>query len=73
MNVTDAYVDEVLRRLDRERDTSPHDMRRWRAEWQQLHASPRRALLAWLGSRLVGLGERLQDWSLATRQAALPE
>lgn len=73
MNVTEAYVNEVLHVIERDRAASPHDMRRWRAEWRQFHAPAHRAVFAWLGDRLIGLGERLQDWSLATPRAALSE
>ncbi len=73
MNVTEEYVAAELRRIERERDQSPSSMTRWRKEWEQHAISPRRALAAWLGDRLIGLGERLQSWSLAARPQALPE
>ena len=73
MNFTEFWVNDELRRITLEDDDSPRSMRRWREEWQSLNARPRRPVAAWLGDRLVAMGERLQGWAVATAPRALPE
>jgi len=73
MNLTEWYVNDELRRIERAREGSPQNPRRWRRELLALDTPPRRPVLAWLGDRLIGLGERLQSWSLPAPQTALPE
>ena len=63
LNLTDWYVNEALRQIERARDQSPESALRWRLEWLALTSPPRRPVLAWLGDRLVDLGERLQSWA----------
>jgi hypothetical protein len=63
LNLTEWYVNEELRRIERTRDESPRGALRWRLEWLALSSPSRRPVLAWLGDRLVGLGERLQTWA----------
>jgi len=73
MNLSELYVDDELRRIEQERERSPRSALRWRLEWLALTNHPRRPVLAWLGNRLIGLGERLQSWSMPTPQQVLPE
>jgi hypothetical protein len=73
VNLTDWYVNEELRRMEHARDESPSGALYWRLEWLALKHPPRRPVLAWLGDRLVGMGERLQDWSMPAPRPALPE
>jgi len=62
------YVDEVLTRIERERREAPHSNRRWLLEIEMTR-SPRRSFTAWLGDRLVGLGERLRGWPASEQQS----
>ena len=73
MNLADTYVSEVLHQIRSEHRESPHDMTRWRREWGQGSPAPRRVFVAWVGDRLVDLGKRLKEWSVAARRPALPE
>ncbi len=73
MNFNEIYVAHELRRIEREWEECPASMTRWRQEWEQYAIPPRRALAAWLGDRLIGLGERLQSWSLTAQPQVLPE
>ena len=73
MNFSDVYVADELRRIQLEWEKYPASMTRWRQEWEQYAIPPRRALAAWLGDRLIDLGERLQSWSLAAQPQVLPE
>ncbi len=73
VNLIHWYVDEELRRIERARDDSPQNPLRWRREWLLLNTQPRRPAVAWLGERLIGLGERLQSWALPATHQVLPE
>lgn len=78
MNLKDLYVEEDLRRL---RGASLTPGERHTIDWLTHAAGDRarhrpssvaansttRAVLRWLGSRLVHVGERLQAWSAAGR------
>jgi hypothetical protein len=69
LNLTEWYVNEALRRMERLRDESPQGAVRWRLEWRAITSPPRRPVLAWVGDRLVGLGERLQGWAAPSTDA----
>ena len=71
--MTDWYVNDELRRIAHEQEESLQSVLRWRREWQALSRPTHRPVLAWLGDRLIGLGERLQSWSMPSPQQALPE
>jgi hypothetical protein len=67
MQMNDLYVREQTLRLERESPPRSEALRRrWRAEL----AAERRALIGWLGDRLVAAGERLRAWAVA---GALPQ
>lgn len=66
MQMNDLYVREEMLRL--ERDSPPKSealRRRWRAELAAERRAQRRALIGWLGDRLVAAGERLRSWAAA--------
>lgn len=71
MNQTEWYVQEVLREMERERRESPRSNERWLVELRST-PQPRSAFVAWLGDRLVGLGERLREWSAGTEAGPMP-
>ncbi len=73
MNLTDWYVNDELRRIERAREGSPENPQRWRNEWLALNSRRHRPMLAWLGDRLIGLGERLQSWGMPAPRTALSE
>ena len=61
MNLNDWYVNEEIRRIERAREASPRSTLHWRLEWLAATSPSRRPVFAWLGDRLVDLGERLQS------------
>jgi hypothetical protein len=66
MNYNEMYIREELRRLAVERpDRAARHRRRWLAEREAQRSARRRALIGWLGDRLVAAGERLRSWSAA--------
>lgn len=64
MNHTEWYVGEVLRGLEHERRARPWSNERWLMELAG-EPRPRSAFVAWLGERLVHMGERMRAWSAA--------
>ena len=66
MNYNEMYVREELRRLAVERpDKAARHRHRWLAEREAQRSARRRALIGWLGDRLVAAGERLRSGSTA--------
>jgi hypothetical protein len=71
MNQTEWYVQQILREIERERRGRPWSNERWLVELRST-PQPRSAFVAWLGDRLVGLGERLREWSTGAEARPLP-
>jgi hypothetical protein len=68
------YEVEIELRQDQMRNPSPEALHRWRWDLerrQQGQVGPR-ALIGWLGGRLVRAGERLQAWSAAGTASRMP-
>ena len=66
MNALTAYVQEELRRLEREyQPKGAHHREQWFLEQQQVRASSRRVVARWAGDRLVRIGEWLRAWSMS--------
>ncbi len=62
--LVNLYVDEELRRLERERPSKEAEHRlAWLLSEVRAPTRRRRAAARWLGDRLVAAGERLCSWS----------
>jgi hypothetical protein len=66
MNYNEMYIREELRRLEVERpNKAARHYQRWLADRDAERKARRRALIGWLGDRMVATGERLRSWSMA--------
>ena len=65
MNLMDWYVIEELERWERRPSAATIQRKRWLREWAAQQPATARLLGAWLGQRLIDLGDSLRAWSRA--------
>ena len=63
MNLMDWYVTEELARWERRPAAATIQRSRWVQEWAAQQPATGRVLGAWLGQRLIDLGDSLRAWS----------
>ena len=69
MNLMDWYVTEELERWNRRPSAATIQRSRWLREWAAQQPATARVLGAWLGERLVDLGDSLRAWARAGTMA----